>query len=92
MDILAPLSTFLMEDPDHDQGDTMAEIAALWERQTLVDALMAGEIPLDSLLDCLSTQGHSPDEYIEAACSNIDAVLEGRAFVENPDEIQIYRH
>jgi len=91
MDLLVPLSTALIEHVDHNDSDTMTEIAALWERQNLVDQLLANEIPVSTLLDCLSCQGLNPDHYIDMAIRNIDAVLEGRVEIDNPHEIQIYR-
>lgn len=90
VDILTPLSTWLVEDPDHDAVDTDREVRALWERQSMVDRLLAGEVTHEDLLDLISSQGHNPDEYIVSACAAIDQVLEGRVEIENPEDIHIF--
>jgi alkaline phosphatase len=90
-DILDPLNTLLIVTADHDEADVMAEIDALFQRQTLVDRIMAGEASHEDLLDCLSTQQLNPDEYIEAVTGAIEDVLSGRIVIENPEDIKVYR-
>lgn len=89
--ILLPLSTIERWEPDYNQSDIDTEIAHLFERQRMVDQLMAGEIPLDELLDCLNDQGVSPDQYCEEATANIEAILNGQIAIDiDPDEVAIY--
>jgi hypothetical protein len=89
--ILWPLSTIERWKPDYGASDIQAEIKALFERQRMVDALMAGEIPLDELLDCLNDQGISPDQYCTEAVANIEEILSGEIATDfDPDEISIY--
>jgi hypothetical protein len=53
MDPLSPLILPATYHPDFSEGDWDDEIESHWERQLLTDQLLAGEIPLDILLDCL---------------------------------------
>jgi hypothetical protein len=91
-DILDPLSTVAVIQPGQSFTDALEEIDALWERQCMVDALMAEEVEVTDLMDCLSSQGLNPDFYYETVIDRIDAVLRGQVVIENPEDIQIYRH
>ena len=67
-----PFLTLFRENPDHNQSDELSEMEQLFERNRLIDKVVAGTIPVDELLDCLSDQGFDPDHYANTVADNIE--------------------
>ena len=91
LDPLSPLILPATYHPDFSEGDWDDEIDRHWERQVLVDQLLAGEIPLEILLDCLGTQGVNVDQYCIQTTERIDrAIRADIALQMDPNEIGAY--
>ena len=72
VDPTLPLMTVFRENPDFNQADSEREMALLFERQRMIDQVVAGTIPVDELLDCLNDQGFDPDHYADTVTDNIE--------------------
>ena len=72
VDPTLPLMTVFRENPDFNQSDSEQEMALLFERQRLIDQVVAGTIPIEELLDCLGDQEYDVDHYIDTVCDNIE--------------------
>lgn len=91
MDPLSPLILPAVYCPDFSEGDWGNEIDRHWERQVLTDKLLAGEIPLEILLDCLGSQGVNVDQYCAQTTERIDrAIRSDIASRCDPNEIAAY--
>lgn len=72
---LAPFCTFLTPHPDLSPGELQAEISRLYERQKAIDAMVHGELDLESLLDLLEDHEIDPEQWINTSISNIEYLM-----------------
>lgn len=88
LNVLAPFDTYFREHEDHNPADSRAECEALFQRQQFVEAMLAGTIPVDDLLELLFEQDIDPNQYIDAAIDNIDYVIDNAIEID-PDEVKL---
>lgn len=72
IDPTMPFLTTFRENADYSESDSAREMALLFERQCLIDQVVAGTIPVEDLLDCLNDQGYDPDHYADTVTDNIE--------------------
>jgi hypothetical protein len=76
IDPTEPLITFFRDNPDYNLGDIEKEAEALFDRQKMIDLVVAGSTPVDELMDCLKDQGFDTDDYIDQICENIEIIID----------------
>ena len=73
---LAPFCTFLTPSPDWSPSELQAEVARLYERQKAIDAMIHGELDIETLLDLLENHGIDPEQWIDTSIKNIEYMIE----------------
>jgi hypothetical protein len=70
------LDTTLVEHPEFDGSDVDREIAALFQRQVLIDRIAHGEADWEELGDLLSDQGYDGEDYLESVDQKLTLFFE----------------
>lgn len=80
--MMNPFSTLLIaENPDYNSLDLENAVRNLFERTSMTDKMLAGEISPDDFLSFLESQEEiTPDEYVDEVVENVEWVLGNAQF------------
>ena len=86
-----PFLTTFRENADYSKSDSDREMTLLFERQRLIDQVVAGTIPVEDLLDCLNDQGYDPDHYADTVVDNIEFhIAHDLARFADPSDLEFF--
>lgn len=85
MHVLFPFITYADNNPDFNEADSLAEAERLFQRQTVIEAVLQGKEHPDVMLDMLEEHGIDAAEYVESAEEGVDLVIANQIPIEEAE-------
>jgi hypothetical protein len=91
LDPLEPLAVAAIEIPDFSNDDWEKQIKAMWEINCTASKALAGEVPVNDLLELVESQGVDPVAYAEAAIARLEGAIVADVLGDlDPGEVLAY--